>query len=213
VALFECEECGHQVSDKAQACPGCGAPVKRHTARSASAGKRSEDDEERRWAEWAAAESRAEKEAVEVYHFEPPPKKRSVKERSAKSGCLTVLGVVMLLAFVGSLSNRPKTSSQRETSTPPTMSSNRSRSHSAAAQVVCQNLVENSLKAPSTASFPWFSTEVRQSGPDTYTVSGYVDAENSFGAKIRSAWTCQIAYKGGDDVDWRSWDVLHLDIR
>jgi DNA-directed RNA polymerase subunit RPC12/RpoP len=27
MALIKCSECGHEVSDKAEACPGCGAPI------------------------------------------------------------------------------------------------------------------------------------------------------------------------------------------
>ena len=27
MALIKCTECGHEVSDKAQTCPNCGAPV------------------------------------------------------------------------------------------------------------------------------------------------------------------------------------------
>lgn len=27
MALIDCSECGKQISDKASACPGCGAPV------------------------------------------------------------------------------------------------------------------------------------------------------------------------------------------
>jgi uncharacterized OB-fold protein len=27
MALIKCSECGHEISDKAEACPGCGAPV------------------------------------------------------------------------------------------------------------------------------------------------------------------------------------------
>jgi predicted amidophosphoribosyltransferase len=31
VALIECSECGREISDKAAACPGCGAPVEKAT--------------------------------------------------------------------------------------------------------------------------------------------------------------------------------------
>lgn len=53
-----------------------------------------------------------------------------------------------------------------------------------------QNLVKAELKAPSTAKFPWSDDEytVKKNGRD-WKVSGYVDAQNSFGASIRTYWT------------------------
>ncbi|NME95379.1 hypothetical protein HF847_05145 [Clostridium cochlearium] len=56
-----------------------------------------------------------------------------------------------------------------------------------------QSVVKENLKAPSTAKFPWSFNEynIKESTSENkdmtiYYVSGYVDAENSFGAKIRS---------------------------
>ena len=52
----------------------------------------------------------------------------------------------------------------------------------------CEEFAKQRLKAPSTASF---DLEATGSGP-SYTVTGTVDAENSFGAKMRSNITCKI---------------------
>lgn len=39
MALIECSECGHQVSDKASSCPSCGAPISpQHQSASLSQG-------------------------------------------------------------------------------------------------------------------------------------------------------------------------------
>jgi hypothetical protein len=63
------------------------------------------------------------------------------------------------------------------------------------AQVACKHFVEQRLKAPSTAGFSGLS----HSGSDTrWTVTGVVDAENSFGAKLRMDWTCQVHLVDGD---------------
>lgn len=53
-----------------------------------------------------------------------------------------------------------------------------------------QNLVKAELKAPSTAKFPYDTEEytVKNNGQD-WKVSGYVDAQNSFGASVRTYWT------------------------
>jgi hypothetical protein len=65
------------------------------------------------------------------------------------------------------------------------------------AQVACKDFVRDRLKAPSTADF----TSVSHTGSaPTWTVTGTVDADNSFGAKLRMTFTCVVR----DDGDtWR----------
>lgn len=65
----------------------------------------------------------------------------------------------------------------------------------------CHTIVEESLKAPSTASFPW-RMNVQVGGGDVYTVDSYVDAQNGFGAMIRTRYFCQLQYDAGADA-WR----------
>lgn len=67
-----------------------------------------------------------------------------------------------------------------------------------AVRVECQEQVKERLKSPSTADFS--DVEVSADG-DLYTVSGVVDAENSFGAKTRSSWTCTARNDGSTVTD------------
>lgn len=62
------------------------------------------------------------------------------------------------------------------------------------AVTAAQSLVKDELKAPSTARFPVSadSYAVIFDG-QTWKVSGYVDAQNSFGATIRENWTATFA--------------------
>ena len=63
----------------------------------------------------------------------------------------------------------------------------------------CKDWVKDKLKAPSTADFGGESVD---GGPDAdgyFTVSGYVDAENGFGANIRADWTCDIRVNASND--------------
>jgi hypothetical protein len=62
-----------------------------------------------------------------------------------------------------------------------------------------QGAIEEQLKAPSTASFASFrdSTVVKTS-PGVYSIISYVDAENSFGAKLRSKWVATATYQSKD---------------
>lgn len=73
--------------------------------------------------------------------------------------------------------------------------------------VMAQKFVEKVLKAPSTAIFPRGTKDstIENIGICTYKVRSFVDAENSFGAKIRSHYTALIKYEG--QGTWSAVDV------
>lgn len=59
----------------------------------------------------------------------------------------------------------------------------------------CHQFVEDRLKSPDSADFPSFPDhDVTETGTMQWRVSSYVDAENSFGASLRTDWTCEISY-------------------
>ena len=58
------------------------------------------------------------------------------------------------------------------------------------AKVCAEMAVEDRLKSPSTAKFcPSYEMTATNLGGDRWKVTGYVDAQNSFGAEIRESWT------------------------
>ena len=59
----------------------------------------------------------------------------------------------------------------------------------------CEPRVEGMLKAPSTAEF---NSNASTSGSRVWTVTGTVDAENSFGAMVRSSYGCTVTIGDGD---------------
>lgn len=60
------------------------------------------------------------------------------------------------------------------------------------------SFVLSDLKAPSSARFQLYSSHlVRPLGDNLFRASGYVDAENSFGAKLREHWICTVQYRNG----------------
>jgi len=70
------------------------------------------------------------------------------------------------------------------------------RGKSGEARLACQDFVRDMLKAPATADFSGpLNTVVMRDGDDEYIVNGTVDAENSFGAKLRSTYHCELAYR------------------
>lgn len=72
------------------------------------------------------------------------------------------------------------------------------------ARSICEDWVREQLKAPSTAKF---IDGLESGGPVKYDITGEVDAENSFGAPLRTAWTCSIEYRDSDE-QWHGSAVL-----
>lgn len=66
------------------------------------------------------------------------------------------------------------------------------------AYVFSQSLVKEKLKSPKSAKFPWYSDDFIKEKGNVVTVSAYVDAENSFGATIRTKYVATITFKDGE---------------
>jgi len=62
-----------------------------------------------------------------------------------------------------------------------------------------QEFVERELLSPGSADFPWFQESfVTNLGEGRYHVKAYVDSQNSYGASLRSHYTCTLIYRGED---------------
>lgn len=78
------------------------------------------------------------------------------------------------------------------------------------AWIAAQLEVEANLKSPSTAKFPLGTEEhVTKINDNTFKVNAYVDSENSFGAMIRTNFSCTVEFTGEDtylvkDLEFRS---------
>jgi hypothetical protein len=55
----------------------------------------------------------------------------------------------------------------------------------------CRTAIRLRLKAPSTADFPIGQSADYVITGDTVIVTSFVDAQNSYGAKLRSTWRCK----------------------
>ncbi|MEW9530692.1 hypothetical protein [Microbispora sp. NPDC049125] len=77
------------------------------------------------------------------------------------------------------------------------------------ASIMCERFVKDRLKAPGNADFGGAAdtevTTVSGVKPWQYKVRSYVDSENSFGAKIRTTYVCDIKTNG--DGDWNLVDL------
>lgn len=75
------------------------------------------------------------------------------------------------------------------------------------AYVMSEEFIKKQLKAPATADFPTGSDgRVKYLGDSVFYIDSYVDAQNSFGANLRSNYSGKIKYKGDDN--WINIDLV-----
>lgn len=65
------------------------------------------------------------------------------------------------------------------------------------AQLACQSFVLARLKAPASASFaPFMEQSIVAKTEGKFTVSAWVDSQNSFGAMLRARYLCDVQFVG-----------------
>mgnify|MGYP006913565851 CR=1 FL=1 len=195
MALIKCTECGNMVSDKADRCPHCGCPVSVILSETA---KTPENPPVQEPAQAPKALAPA------VNPVEQAKEEEAVQHRFAITMCLVTLCLIGV--FVAAKMQKPPakspttpttqtsghsskhTSSSSSSSSSGSSSTTNTARHSDEDAFYCATLiVEDYLKAPSTAKFCKQSdATVTHLGNGEYMVTGWVDAENSYGAMIRS---------------------------
>lgn len=79
------------------------------------------------------------------------------------------------------------------------------------AKSMCEQVVTEHLKSPSSAAFSEKSELSKTIGKNTYKVTGYLDAQNIYGANLRSDFMCNLKYigknKDGDKL-WHTNDLM-----
>ena len=177
MALINCNECKKEISDKASACPHCGAPVEKvfdetDTQKKETSEPLEEISEEElsRIAELKKIERRAEIER------EREELDKRQKESSKNMGimALTVLIVIIVVAAINMLNN----AFTAEPSSTSNLASSEADDHwrEVDAKGSAETAIKNMLKDPESATF---SSETYNSSYDG--VCGYVNAKNALG--------------------------------
>lgn len=76
----------------------------------------------------------------------------------------------------------------------------------------CKSFVEDRLKSPASAEFPTLDFQAFPRGQDTYAIRSYVDSQNSFGAKIRTDFFCEVKWNGEEHAARANWQLLQLEL-
>lgn len=75
------------------------------------------------------------------------------------------------------------------------------------ALTMCQQFVKGRLRSPASADFPWaHAGRVTALGGGQYRIRSYVDAQNAFGAEVRTDFVCTVQRSSG------RWQLVNLDM-
>ena len=81
------------------------------------------------------------------------------------------------------------------------------------AYVVATSYVEQRLKSPSSAEFPYDSSiSCSRKGGGIFQIDSYVNANNSFGTQIRTDWQAKLKYSDGDPMSPINWNLKNIDV-
>ena len=128
------------------------------------------------------------------YDFKGEKKK---KDTASGCGCLIVIVAVLTLYFTCFDNSEPSSVIPSE----PSLS---------LAYLYAQECVTRELKSPASAEFPGMSVKEKHTtslGNNEFQITSYVDSQNSFGAMIRSNFTCKIRVSE-DDTYFNCIDVV-----
>jgi len=104
--------------------------------------------------------------------------------------------IVVSYGCDNSNSKNNSTTTKQETKQQPKQKQEHSK---AEASVMAEEFVKQKLISPGSAKFPWYNENmVKDLGEGRYTYTSYVDSQNSFGALVRSNFTCTVKYSGND---------------
>ncbi len=210
MALVKCPECGKQVSEKANSCPNCGYPISKYIETMQEANntntvfpenKSEKNDitvtesikevfncsqcgkEYSSFAEicphcgYSEKNKRYQRELMQERTNQYNPNNKNNSSSSSQSVKNFLIGLFVIFAIIFLFKSCVGDSNKKPSET----------SLKTQAWVCAQDVVKQNLKSPSTAKFCTMpEATIRNSKDDDWAVSGYVDAENSFGGTVRT---------------------------
>jgi hypothetical protein len=124
----------------------------------------------------------------------PPTAPQKSKQRPLVAAVLIVIGLAVVFAMVSGDDDEGGGGSDRA-------------DEEYMAHAMCAEFTRNQLKAPASADFPEYNdrgVRVLKGAGTRWVVSSFVDAENSFGANVRTSFRCEVSDVGDQWqlIDW-----------
>ena len=133
---------------------------------------------------------------------------RKQQTQSIRAGWFFILGIAALFAVFSMLGGFDSSPQQARNPNPQKKEDSASRKkaacgHEIEALTFAQIAVEQKLKSPADAEFPWDDQVITKMGECEYAVKSYVDAPNSYGVKTRTHFVVRLRY----DKEQESWII------
>lgn len=122
-----------------------------------------------------------------------------MEKMTRKQTCIVYTVVTILFVGVWFLPKTPEQEARQEANQARQMrkqaaeeAERSERDHEIMVRVKCESAIKSALRAPATADFPWQPVSIGRLKSDgsIMRVLTYVDAQNSFGATIRTNFLC-----------------------
>jgi hypothetical protein len=117
--------------------------------------------------------------------------------KNFRLGC-TVIIVIIIISFIVAITGDDNKFDPEDYSTK--------------AKIISEEVVKASLKSPSSAKFPDECVTEKYFGDSIFLVHGCVDAQNTFGAMIRTNYRCKLQYLKDDWADINNWKIMDFNI-
>ncbi|WP_286975094.1 hypothetical protein [Acetomicrobium sp. UBA5826] len=128
------------------------------------------------------------------------------KNKKHNWGCsiVVIILLVSVFAFAGFKTNENSTNAPSQSAQP----AHENKADKTEAIIMAEEFVKDRLVSPSSAKFPWRSSETTavKVDEDTWVISSYVDSQNKFGAMLRTYYIAKVKYLGND-----KWQLLDLE--
>ncbi|HUM44337.1 MAG TPA: hypothetical protein PKI14_15440 [Fervidobacterium sp.] len=130
------------------------------------------------------------------------------KNKNENEGCIGCLVMVILaisiFSIIGFYTNENSTNTSSQSAQP----AHEDKADEIEAIIMAEKFVKDRLVSPSSAKFPWRSSETTavKVDEDTWVISSYVDSQNRFGAMLRTYYIAKVKYLGND-----KWQLLDLE--
>jgi hypothetical protein len=206
--LITCPECLKEISDKAKSCPHCGYPIDFSTNTDASEIVRKHSgDKIKAITEYRQRTGASLREAKDIIDLEYEKQREAcvpveqddipltethqnaaykAPKTSSVGALVAAIIIICAVAVIGLFTRGGDDNATGAT---------------AAAKMA----VKSDLKAPSSAKFS--STSATENDDGSWTVRGYVDAQNSFGTMVRNSFIVDLKLTAG------RWDIEYVYIR
>lgn len=74
--------------------------------------------------------------------------------------------------------------------------------------IISKSYIKQKIKTPATAEFPFLDYQSTSLTPRTVEIRSYFDAQNNFGATVRTHYKIKMEQTGDDWADVSAWEIL-----